>query len=1275
MLKAVTRFILFATLLIGFSITARSTHIIGGFMSYKYIGNDTFEVTLKIYRDCFGGQAPFDNPAFIGIYTGGGNLINTLSVPNPVITNIPPTINNPCLAIPPNICVEEGVYTFKVKLTPRFDGYYIVYQRCCRNGTILNIQNPGAQGASYFARIPPSGVTSTNSSPVFTKFPPILLCNNEPFSADQSAVDPDGDSLAYSFCSPFQGGSQTNPVPNPPLPPPYTNVTYVNPYSPSYPMSALPKLHIDSVTGLITGTPNLLGQFVVGICVNEYRNGILIGTYLRDFQFNVLYCPELALIGPLPDTSKLCRPFVVNFKNHSTNANTYFWNFGDPTTTNDTSSLFEPSWTYPDTGVYNITLYATNVDGCKDTAYASVVIKEAVKAKFTYQKVCPGEPVIFTDNSTSEAGAIISWKWKFGDGDSSAIRNPTHIYSGKGPYNVTLTVLTSDSCEVKLTKSITFHPRPKAKFNFPKACLNTPFTFNDLSSVSSGNIAAWIWDFGDNTANSTVKNPTHTYTNTGTYQVNLIVTSDKGCKDTIVKTIKIDVKPVAAIGNDTSVCKNNPVQLSASGGLFYSWAPAGKVNNPNIANPTATVNTTTTFTVTVSDSCFSDTATVTIEVLPEPKPKFLFIPACQGDTSRFIDQSTDSLGNIISWQWNFGDGGTSTLKDPTHVFIGKGPFTVTLTVENDTGCVKTFTKKIKPFPLPDPDFKLDSVLCLNNPAQFIDLTKTDTGSVVQWSWDFGDNTPKVNVKSPVHTYIAPGTYQVTLIVSNSLGCVDSVKKTFTVNPYPVAVVNSDTAICPGEAVQLNGSGGLFYQWKPGAGLNNPNIANPVATPGTTTTYTLLVSDSCYTDSTQITITVNPAPVTSFTSTQDCVNDTIEFTDQSTTTGGTITQWSWDFGDGSFSSAQNPIHIFGQNGSYTVTLTTTNSFDCSTSFSKTITPYPVADTDFEFDSIPCLQDPTVFTDKSVLVSGNISNWKWYFGDGDSSSTQNPVHVYQLPGTYTVQLITTTGFGCRDTMEKILQIDAFVNAVVSPDTSICSLDVVQLHASGGLYYQWEPSLFANPDTSADPFVSPPVSTTFTVTVADNCSADTATVHINIFDWPTIDVAKDTTIYLGEEAYLKAIAGANVVSYLWEPDSSIVFPSNATDPEITVSPDEVTWYVVTVTDANGCRNRDSAKIDFLDPFIALPNAFTPNGDGLNDIFYVISRGKVELITYRIYNRWGQKIFDISGLAGKNTGWDGTFKGADQPGGSYTYVIKARAVLVGGPIINKSGSVLLIR
>lgn len=356
--------------------------------------NHFYRITLKIYRDCMIGNAQFDGfpgsgfPAIITVRDGSGAFIGTYNIGAPVVSVLPPSINNPCIQAPNTVCVEEGVYTTTLTLPPKNGGYYIIYQRCCRNATINNLVQPADQGSLYFTKIPGPEQARANSSPHFIGIPPIYLCNNQDFTFDHTAFDPDGDQLVYSFCEPFLGADGCCPYLNsgvstgsncvtPPSacptqapPPPYLNVNYLAPYSGSYPIASNPAFTINVATGQLTGRPNLIGQFVVGICVKEYRNGQLINTHYRDFQFNVKACVAVA-VSAQQSQSQLCRGTSITFTNQSTGSTgqpSVLWDFGVPNTISDTSVLFNPTYNFPDTGKYTVTLIANAHKPCADTS-------------------------------------------------------------------------------------------------------------------------------------------------------------------------------------------------------------------------------------------------------------------------------------------------------------------------------------------------------------------------------------------------------------------------------------------------------------------------------------------------------------------------------------------------------------------------------------------------------------------------------------------------------------------------------------------------------------------------------------------------------------------------------------------------------------------------------------------------------------------------------------------------------------------------------------------
>jgi hypothetical protein len=180
----------------------------------------------------------------------------------------------------------KKTFTKTYYFPPSTKGYVIAYQRCCRNAAIVNVSDPGNTGATYYCRIPPSGVTDSNNSAIFKNYPPQLICVNYPIVYDNSATDADGDSLTYEFCPSITGadGANVKPIPSPP---PYSTITYLPPFTYLYPLTSLPEISINPTTGLITGTPTVIGRYLVSVCCHEWRNGVIINTIIREFQFVV----------------------------------------------------------------------------------------------------------------------------------------------------------------------------------------------------------------------------------------------------------------------------------------------------------------------------------------------------------------------------------------------------------------------------------------------------------------------------------------------------------------------------------------------------------------------------------------------------------------------------------------------------------------------------------------------------------------------------------------------------------------------------------------------------------------------------------------------------------------------------------------------------------------------------------------------------------------------------------------------------------------------------
>lgn len=516
--------------------TSFASHMIGGDITYKCLGNNRFQITITLFQDALNGQNSaiiMDNPADYAIFSQGPNpsFITSGSVLAQSTDTIPPGFSNDCISNYPDTRLRRQIFVFTVALNPSNVGYYIVYQRCCRNAAISNIVNPGNVGVTYLAEIPPftSGECPNNSA-VFKSLPPQIICVNNPFSYDFSATDMDGDSLSYEFCDAHPGGTPNNAKPsgNQISPPPYNSIQYLPPYTSAQPVSGTPPFTIDPETGMLTGTPNQTGRFIVTVCCHEWRNGTIINTLSRDVQFVITDCSKnvianIPVLSDFPNTYVVeCDDYTVHFINTSTGGNTYHWDFGVP---GATSNQFEPSYTYPDTGTYKVKLVVNPGTTCPDSITRLVKVYPVFKAGFTYTgKMCAGEPIQFTDTSFATFPSTVSWKWNFGDGQTSTQQNPTHTYAAPGgAKTVTLAAQTSIGC------------RDTAKVVVPLGYLDV-FAGNDTIivkgypfSLNGTGAQYYSWSPSDYLSNASISDPATNFPDTGKYEYILTGSTEQGC--------------------------------------------------------------------------------------------------------------------------------------------------------------------------------------------------------------------------------------------------------------------------------------------------------------------------------------------------------------------------------------------------------------------------------------------------------------------------------------------------------------------------------------------------------------------------------------------------------------------------------------------------------------------------------------------------------------------------------------------------------------------------
>ncbi|MGB0175829.1 MAG: PKD domain-containing protein [Owenweeksia sp.] len=566
MLKRFLLFILFLTVSSGYA-----AHLVGGEITYKCIGNNDYEVTLTIYRDCFSSGAQFDPLASVTIYDINNNLIQDLEIPILSSSQLPVEAPNNCTTLPLTVCTERAIYRFITHLPPRSGGYVITHQRCCRNATIANIGNPDDWGSTYTTTIP-SHDTACNSSPHFNDTPPVVLCINQPLNLDMSATDDDGDSLYYQLCNPLHGGGNNttsptgvfSPKPDTAAPPPYSPVPYSPGFSSQNPItSSNPIIQIDPLTGVLSGRPTAIGQYVFAICVSEYRNGTFMGTIRRDFQFNVSSACKATISQmetQIMNPSTICNGPVVSFKNLSSYASTYFWDFGDPLISSDTSRVKDPVYTYADTGSYTVTLIANPGDACADTSYYTFKVNHPLNITHTiYGEECfDSHSLDFELHGDYSIDANI--QWDFGGqtnlGFDSELPEPSAVqYVNPGRYTVKV-MIEDFGCTEEIFDTVYLFNNPKLIHTVPQLaiCASESVQFTDNSTADAP--IYHHWDFGDGyTSNN--PNPVHTYEEPGVYSIEHSIQTFTGCKDSLFERfpqrITVFTKPVSRLKVSPSV--------------------------------------------------------------------------------------------------------------------------------------------------------------------------------------------------------------------------------------------------------------------------------------------------------------------------------------------------------------------------------------------------------------------------------------------------------------------------------------------------------------------------------------------------------------------------------------------------------------------------------------------------------------------------------------------------------------------------------------------------
>lgn len=881
------RFLLF--LLLFCCTHSYAAHIIGGEFRYEYVGPGTapgskiYKIILLLVKGDNPAGAPLAGSYVVGIYNNDngvkfpGTSVNntwTVTMENPGIQSLPIIITT-CITNAPTLVYTWATYSATIEFPQNASGYTIGYQTCCRQ---TGMQNVDLSGSTYSCVIPGTNTLPqplVDNSPKY-KLPISVICQNSQFTLDFSATDAEGDSLVYGFCDAYNGGDAVDVSFDNPAGPPFPVVPYINGFTSATPLGNLAT--INPQTGIISGISPASGNYVVCVCVREYRNGRLINTHRKDLMVRVSDCiVTRAVTNPGYIT---CDGFNIQFNHSSTGANNVFWDFGDPSTNADTSRLDDPVYVYPDTGVFIVKFWINKGESCTDSTTIVMGIYPGFFPGFVANApFCTGVPVQFNDTSRTQYGVINSWSWNFGDGttlaDTSRLNSPAYSFPTPGTYSTVLTVTNSKGCTKTVPKDITINPTPALSMS-----PDTSYCARDTIQIRGNGTGTFNWLPNTNIINPTSATPQVFPPVPTTYYATI---TSSGCtkKDSVRVTPLNDLINFITAIPDT-ICRLDSTVLRASANhspVSWQWSPAPLVLNSTAQTTLAFPSVSTTFTLTSKwgNNCVTSSRK---EIFVRP----LATPFAGNDKNYCLGQNAVQLNASggISYSWT----PTTGLSNPNIANPMASPSVTTeyVVAVGAANCARRLNDTVRVVAIPKPTLQLtnDTLICIIDTLR---LVSSSTANNYSWSPNYmisntGIATPLVSPDIPTMYYLTS---------TDAIGCFQMDSVFVDVKPDVFVNAGNDTSICKGDQFTMNSSGdAVTYLWLPPRGLNNVNILSPVASPDTTLTYTVKANIGKCEKTDQVKIKVGPVPVARASAD---TNVCLGFSTQIFATGGSNYVWT------------------------------------------------------------------------------------------------------------------------------------------------------------------------------------------------------------------------------------------------------------------------------------------------------------------------------------------------------------------------------------------------
>lgn len=994
---------------------------------------------------------------------------------------------------------------------------------------------------------------------------------------------------------------------------------------------------------------------------------------------------QLPTVNFTCDTTTTCFGDSIHFRNlvtaGSAPVNHFAWGFGNGIASSDTNAIYM----YSAPGTFNVTLVVQDTNGCDGhltkPAYITIWPKPVAQYSVTPQVSCgTSQTLSFSNQST---GTGLTYAWSFGDsGAISHTPSPAHLYP-YGIYPALLTATNNFGCKSKFQQTVSII-NVVANFmaNKTTVCAGETVYFYDLSPMPG---TSWRWYFGDGTISGN-RNPLKVYRTPGVYSVTFVV-KDQMCLDSVTVVGYMTVTQgfsVSFMADNRNSC-NTPFTVnfrdSVPAGVSLLWT-FGNGTISTDTNPTVTYTTPGAFTV----SLVAVDSTGCMVTVGQPgyinttKPDVNFVCdtlICTGDGVQFNNRTV----NAVRYLWNFGDGDTSTALNPLHHYTGYGRYTVSLTAWDSLGCDSTLVKAglIRSDSVAV-SFTVNSRFSMCPPLVSVFRSSVNRQDL-KYLWNFGDGYTDT-ARNPTHIFFTPGVYTVSVRATSIMGC----SGTFT-----------DSAL-----ITVQGPTGNFTV-SPVSGCAPLNVAYSGSVSNNTASIVCDLGDgTLYTDSLNFNYTYNATriyhPKFILTDYVGCtvpvILDSIithsrpelQLRDTTVCAGRGVEvnlgsgSFRWNYNSTSYCDTCRKALSFCDTCSSllltpadttTFVVTSTNSYGCSVtdSFVVNVDPLPVLSAQ---DTIRLCKGASTTINAVQQAYGVAWSPARFL---NSASVAQPVCTPQQNIDYTVQAFNRMGCSVSETIA--VAVVGRIPMIAGNDTSVCPGSQVNLYAAltdsalHGTTISWIPAPGLTETADGDAEVTMDATTeSFTVVASGgSCTADTINIKVTVNAAATVTLPASLSTTAGLELPI-TIQSGDLSSYNWQARETLSC-TECPNPVLTATESQMVY--LSGTNQFGCKVQDSVLVNVLqcDPAtVFVPNTFTPNNDGLDDILYVRSKTLSQLDYFRVFDRWGSIVFESHSLS---QGWDGTINGKTAEQGVYVYQYSGKCPA--GADITRSGTVTLLR